>query len=190
MAEETQEKTVQKFSQDGESPVQFGQAKEGGLVNLSGHKDFASKMKEVTGVKDFDLAAQILAYGSSAIIPLIGDNHSESVNAVLQSLNDMKPKDSYEARLIAQANALYLHGMNCLGNAAMSFEPEHDAYYTNKAVKLLRLHNETVETLNRYRRGGKQEVTVTHAVVAGQAVVNNFHGAGVVKENRGESPCS
>ncbi|MGH2612023.1 MAG: hypothetical protein ACRDFB_03110 [Rhabdochlamydiaceae bacterium] len=42
----------------------------------------------------------------------------------------------------------------------------------------------------RYRRGGEQKVTVTHAVVAGQAIVNNhFPGVGVLPKNQGNTPC-
>jgi len=67
----------------------------------------------------------------------------------------------------------------------------HADHYGNKAIKLLRLHNETIEALNRYRRGGEQKVTVTHAVITDKAIVNNFNGVGGVStKNEGASPCS
>lgn len=56
------------------------------------------------------------------------------------------------------------------------------------AIKLLRLHNETVETLGRYKRGGEQRVNVTHSVIASQAIVN--FGEGVRGKTTGGSTCS
>ena len=45
----------------------------------------------------------------------------------------------------------------------------------NNATKCMRLHNETLEALNRYRRKGEQRVKVVHQYVqvneGGQAVV-------------------
>lgn len=59
----------------------------------------------------------------------------------------------------------------------------------------MRVYNETIETLSRYRRGGEQRVIIQHQQVnlSGQAkaVVGNFHseggGGGIKKE--GEPPC-
>jgi hypothetical protein len=66
----------------------------------------------------------------------------------------------------------------------------HSDHYANKAVKFLGLHNETIEALNRYRRGGEQKVTVTHAVITEKAIVNNFNGVGGGStKNEGGSPC-
>jgi hypothetical protein len=50
-------------------------------------------------------------------------------------------------------------------------------------------HNETVETLNRYRRGGDQKIVVQHNVMADKAIVN-FPGGGVNTINEGDTPCS
>ena len=43
----------------------------------------------------------------------------------------------------------------------------------SQAIKLLRLHNETVDTLGRYRRNGEQKVVVQYVNVqnGGQATV-------------------
>ena len=61
------------------------------------------------------------------------------------------------------------------------------------AVKLLRLHNETVEALSKYRRGGEQRVLVQHVNVEGgaQAIVNNgsMTGGGVKHKNGEVTPC-
>jgi len=61
---------------------------------------------------------------------------------------------------------------------------------TNLALKFMRVHNETIEVLNRYRRGGEQKVTVIH-IAEKMAVVNNYGytGGGGNHKNQGESPC-
>ena len=45
----------------------------------------------------------------------------------------------------------------------------------NRSTKLMRLYNETFETLNRYRRKGKQKIVVQHVNVnsGGQAIVGS-----------------
>ena len=105
-------------------------------------------------------------------------NEKDSFNVVLQSVHDMQPKDAIEARLAVQASALFSHGLANLRRAETADMMCHADHYANKAIKLLRLHNETIEALNRYRRGGEQKVTVTHAVITEKAIVNNFNGGG------------
>jgi hypothetical protein len=148
--------------------------------------NFEEALKKVCGINDFDLARHILTtYACS----LEAKEEKDFPNIILQSLNDLQPKDSIEARLIAQIAVLATHALSSLRKASQSGSLEHVEPYANTAVKLFRLQNETIETLNRYRRGGEQKVTVTHAVVAGHTVVNNFNGVGVPPKNQGDTPC-
>lgn len=153
-------------------------------------------IRHVTGTKDTEIAHNILYTTVIAISAIIdkkegtADNADKCFNITLQSLYDFQPKDAVEARLISQAIALYQHGMNRLGKAGRSDHIPHSEAQVNMAIKLLRVHNETIEALNRYRRGGEQKVTVTHAVVTGQAIVNNhFQGVGASPQNQGDTPC-
>lgn len=60
-------------------------------------------------------------------------------------------------------------------------------FYLKSAVRLLRLHNETVEALNRHRRGGTQNVVVQDVQVnnGGKAVVGGvLEEGGVQQKNR------
>jgi hypothetical protein len=161
------------------------------VMNTSSSEDknslFMERMKEVFGVKDFDLACSIFRESTAAIEPISGG--IESLNIIAQSLNDLGPKDAIEARLAAQAAVVFTHGMECLQKAGKAEMINHKDSYINTGCKLLRLHNETIETMNRYKRGGEQKVTVTHAILAGNATVNNFNGVGVPPENRGDTPC-
>ena len=78
-----------------------------------------------------------------------------------------------------------------LSKLASSENVKNSEAQANMAIKLLRRHNETIEALSRYRRGGEQRVVVQH-IADKIAVVNNFGGTGggVSTKNEGESPCS
>lgn len=146
-----------------------------------------NNLKEIVGVKGSELACQIVIAGVDAIKTVTVE--SDSLDVIQQSLQDLKPKDSIEAKLIVQADVLFSHGLSNLRRSETTDRINHAEYYSNKGIKLLRLHNETIEALSKYRRGGEQKVTVTHAIVTGQ-VVNNFNAVGVSTKNEGRSPCS
>lgn len=150
--------------------------------------DFIETIKSICGVKDQELALQIFHAGTSALQQI--HNELDSFNIILQAMHDIKPGDSVEARFAVQASVLFSHGLSNLKRAETADILCHSEHHSNKAIKLLRLHNETIEALNRYRRGGEQKVTVTHSVIADKAVFNNFNGVrgGNVK-NEGASPC-
>jgi len=148
---------------------------------------FFAQIKAVTGVKDSELAMNILDTAARTIDPFVREN--EEYNIIAQSLHDIGPRDATEARLAVQATVLFTHGMKCLRRTETADMMCHSEFYANKAIKLLRLHNETIETLNRYRRGGEQKIVVQHNVVADKAIVNFGEGGGKTK-NGGKNPCS
>jgi hypothetical protein len=151
-------------------------------------EDTMETLKSIIGANDPDLAWQILNEGLFAIGTLRGE--SNGIKVLLQTIRDLQPKDVMETRLITQASALFSHGLVNLRRAETADMMCHSEYYTNKAVRLLRLHNETIDALGRYRRGGEQRVTVTHALITENAIVNNFGvvGGGTVKNDKG-TPC-
>ena len=144
------------------------------------------RMKEIVGVKDSELASHIIDAAAGAIEPIVQKNGQ--LNIVAQTLHDFGPRNAIEARLALQADALFTHGMINLRRSSTADMLCHSEHYVNKAIKLLRLHNETVEALNRYRRGGEQKIVVQHNVVADKAVVNFPGGANT--KNEGDTPCS
>ncbi len=159
--------------------------------------------KHVTGIKDFELAQQVITSGLVAIQSTTPCKSTEkgtreelaqNINLVVQTLHDFQPKDAIEARLVLQAAAAFEHGMNRLFRAGNSDQITQSEAQINMATKMLRLHNETIEALSRYRRGGEQKVIVQH-VTADKAIVNQFNGnqfrgEGGIKENKGNNPCS
>ncbi len=142
-------------------------------------------IKETVGVNDYDFALSLISCAGSAVGSL--SNQEEGVKAVMQSFRDLKPRDSMEARMIGQSAVLFEYAMKCFrqcGNAD-GFSPAEAT--ANLGIKLMRVHNETVETLSRYRRGGEQKITVSHAVLANQ--ITNNYGEGVSPQNRGDTSC-
>lgn len=166
-----------------------------GIV-LDPHLSWEDAHKQITGTKDFEVAHNIVNSGAAAILGLVenGEPMFEQavtcLNVILQNLHDFQPKDAIEASLVTKAAALFQHGMDRLSKLASSENVRNSEAQANMAIKLLRCHNETIEALSRYRRGGEQRVVVQH-IAEKIAVVNNFGdmGGGGSQENRGASPC-
>lgn len=133
-------------------------------------------LKKVAGVQYGELAIHVVGAGIDAI-QCAGYDSTTGAQIALQSLQDQKPKDIVESRLITQGAALYANGMEYIARASKSNMQSHFESYANLAIKLLRLHNETIDALSRYRRGGDQKITVTH-VAEKMAVVNHFGSCG------------
>lgn len=139
---------------------------------------FEEALKELTGTNFFELANEIYHRSRDA---MPSKNEAENANTIVQALAENKPRDATEARLCAQEAVLYAQGMQCLYRAENENMIPQCEHYLKNAVKLLRLHNETIEALNKYRRGGEQRVVVQHVQVSdgGKAVVNGvFDGGG------------
>lgn len=129
--------------------------------------DFAA----LVGTVNVALADEVISRGADAMPQ--NRNRAHNLNVQLQSLNDLEPQDVIEARLVAQMTVLHAQGMEYLRKAENSEMLCHLEAYQKVAIKLLRLQNETIDTLMRYRRGGEQRVVVQHVNVSngGQAVV-------------------
>lgn len=107
------------------------------------------------------------------------DDLSIKNNAVLEALEAMQPKDVHELMLCIQILALHRQGMNFMHKLAHADGKFMDRYL-NASAKLLRLHGEKLEALNRYRRKGHQVVQVEHVHVhqGAQAVIGNIQTGG------------
>ena len=103
----------------------------------------------------------------------------EKFQAAIESLEAMQPTDSHELMLCIQILALHRQGMNFmykLSGASGMFADK----YLNASTKLLRLHNEKLDALIRYRRKGHQVVQVEHVHIhqGGKAVIGNIQTGG------------
>jgi len=145
-------------------------------------------IKKTVGVNDYEFALSLITSASNAIEPI--RSQEGSVTTVMHSLRDLKPRDSMEAQLIGKSAVLFEYAMKSFERSGDASQLCHIEALTNLGIKLMRAHNETVETLNRYRRGGEQKITVNYALLANQAVVNNNYGEGGPLKNKGDTPCT
>ena len=135
--------------------------------------------KIMTGVNDKDLAKVLVAN------TIIGTRfqrlwQGDVSNAALAAVMEMRPRDATEALLISQMVAVHFHAINILMRASEADTLPKLEKFTNLATKLNRTFTVQMEALNRYRRGGKQKVTVEHVHVneGGQAIVGNVAEGG------------
>lgn len=131
-------------------------------------------LKKMSGIANQDAAAQILATAIQAFPRNISQEQATSV--VTNGIMEMAPKDPIEGMLCAQILTLDAQGMRYLARA----ENEgnllcHMEAFVNLATKLLRLKNDTIETLNRYRRKGEQKMVIQHVHVNddAKAIIGN-----------------
>jgi hypothetical protein len=131
-------------------------------------------VKELTATQDNELAEDICRSAVSAM-PKENDT-ARNINTIYQALADFAPQDAIEAKLCLQATALYSQGMQYLSKAERASMVQTAEMFMKFAIKLLRLHNETIEALNRHRRKGEQKVVVQHVNVenGGKAIVGNL----------------
>lgn len=157
---------------------------------------FNEAIKTIAGVKDYEIAMEIITSATKtlAIQDGITDPH-EAFNYILQSMHILKPQDSIEGRLAAQAAIFYKHVMMYLEKAGNVDRLDFLEKYANLGIKLLRAHNETIEIFGKYRRGGKQTIVIQQQQVnlsgQAQAIVGNFStNDRDTTKNQGETPCS
>jgi len=149
-----------------------------GYENLSHEEFFAKRLQELTGTENKELALDVVQLGASALCGSEADYQKH--NIILQSLSEQQLKDLSEARLCTQAAALYSHGMKYLYRVEQEDRIPQCEFYMKNAIKFLRLHNETIEALNKHRRGGEQRVVVQHVNVndGGRAIVGGVLNGG------------
>lgn len=124
--------------------------------------------------------------------------NEEGYKTVLGSIIEMKPNDAIEAKLYAKEGAVYAMAMEYMKRAEKALcgdELGAKLIYEDlmkSALKLLRLHNDTVDVIARYKRRGEQRVVVQHVNVEGGQnafMTGNFHADGGGKpKNTGGSP--
>ena len=137
---------------------------------------------------------RILIDGVLDAIPR-SSNGAKDTETVHEALRSMAPKDLHEGMLCSRIWILYNQAMRHMSYLQHpDISQGHFDRYSNYATKLMRLHDETLEALNRYRRKGEQKVIVQHVNVndGGQAVVAgqfNHQREGARVRNQRSSPC-
>ena len=156
--------------------------------NLKSKREYMDyAVEKLFGTSNFKLAMET-ANRAAMSLPH-GMTDEEKYNLIFGSSQEMKPKDILEARLCTKETTLYTTAMQYMMRAERNLESNelgsnlwHETYM-NYAIKLLRLHNETVQTLDRLRRK-EQRIVVQHVTVndGGQAaILTKIDGGGGVK---------
>ena len=117
-----------------------------------------------------DILAQLVNISATR-----GTPNERTLNFLLSTIKDIKPKDAIETMLATQMAAVHLATVTFARrlNSVDTIQQQDSA---EKAFnKLARTFTAQVEALKRYRTGGEQKVTVQHVNVndGGQAVVGN-----------------
>ena len=159
--------------------------------NLEEQEARNASLHAATGSTDMHFASSILALALNAAPLSPGNSNADEANAILAVLLSLKPQDELEGMLLTRMIILHKQYMKFMHKTWKTDRLDFETSYINKATKLMRLYNETLETLNRYRRKGEQKVTVQHINVSngGQAMVtgNTSMRGGGHKKSEGEA---
>jgi len=104
---------------------------------------------------------------------------AEEIERVFATFHSMNPRDEVEGMLIAQMTINQLLIKQLLPTLVHRNQSENGMQLgTSRVNKLMTLYCRQVDTLKRYRDGGKQTIQIQHVNVndGGQAVVGNVLG--------------
>jgi hypothetical protein len=150
------------------------------IDNEEGLVKFERALKEATGTTNIHLADQILSH---AAFGMTASKHETRLNTLVALLPAFQPQDEIEAILCGQFIALQQTGFRCLRNANDSDNFFQVQGLFSQATKLFRIANETMQTMMKYRSGGRQEIQIVHVHNEGQAIVTqNLTSGGGSKE--------
>lgn len=110
-----------------------------------------------------------------------GNVSEERFNKAIVFMKTLKPKDPIEARLLAQHFILNEKGLRFLGSCNTTEMLKQAQFHGNIGIKMLRLSQESIHTLTRYRAGGVQQINVVHMHDNAKAIIAHDMGGGNAK---------
>jgi len=149
------------------------------LTEFQKSKLYNSTMCAATGSASKEYAKTLFAQAMSGLFGT--SNVATSSEATLEALLALKPGDEIEGMIISRIIVLHNQYMEFMRRACGPTQTTAGVDMNiNRATKLMRLYNESLETLNRYRRKGQQKITVQHVNVSegGQAIIGNVEAGG------------
>ena len=147
-------------------------------------------LNKTAGFADYHASETLIGIGmmAAASRASCAEEVADEGNKYLAMMADLSPKDGFEGMLISQMLATfkqamyYIRDANIEGNRCSSAIQDS---ITNRGIKLMRLYNYQLETLDKHRNKGRQKMTVEHVHVykGGQAIVGEVHqGGGATNE--------
>lgn len=151
--------------------------------SLIAEKDDVKILAKSTGSKSFYAAETMVTKGLSAVTGNCNDLESlkQKSDDYLALIAELKPKTAYEGLLVSQMAVVYQNALECFRWAdANKSQSKVYERIQNQGIKLMKLFNQQIATLDKHRRGGNQKVTVEHVHVhdGGQAIVGEVHQGG------------
>ena len=160
-----------KNPETGEKALKTVELSDGTSPNDSGFLEGVLKaLKRATGSDNPEVAERIISDTAWGMSSKDSEERMHAVNTLLPSLN---PLDESEALLLGQFLALRDSGMQCLRRASGAEMLYHIKELYQLSIKLMRCANETMQTLLKYRSGGKQLIQVVHVSGDGKAIIAN-----------------
>jgi hypothetical protein len=157
---------------------------ENGRINVSvknneNNNDHSEKLQAsmcaATGSASFEYSKTLFSQTLNAVFGTDLAEKANTINGIHEALIEMAPKDTYEGMLCSRLIVIHDQYMEYMKKATTKDLPSTFVdLKINRATKLMRIFNETLEALNKYRRKGEQRVIVQHVNVnnGNQAIVN------------------
>jgi hypothetical protein len=133
-------------------------------------KKLLKTLKRTTGTYDREVGIRI---GFLIAAGMSGDDNEQRLAQVHALLPSLQPQDASEALLLEQFLALEDSAMNCLHQANFQENFYHKERFFILASKLSAQANATMQTLLKYRSGGKQQIQVIHVSGDAKAIIAN-----------------
>lgn len=136
-----------------------------------------------------EYAHELLTQTSNAFFYKPDDDQATRLNKINGVLLSLNPKDEIEGMLCCRLLVLHNQYMEFINRASVYEQTSAGIDLSiNRATKLMRLYNETLDALNKHRRKGEQRVTVQHVNVSdgGQAIVTGQVNQGEGKMSKSE----
>lgn len=105
------------------------------------------------------------------------DGIASELNGALALIEQIAPRDPLETMLVIQMISAHQTAMDLNGRMRVGSSLASRDNFGRHAERLMRIYNQHLVTLTKYRTGGKQTVEVKHVNVesGGQAIIGDVH---------------
>lgn len=97
--------------------------------------------------------------------------NQDTFNRSVALFQKMKPQDPVEARLLAQHFILHEQGMKFLHLCSTAEILPQSQYFGTLSMKMLKLSQESIQALTKYRNKGTQQINIVHMQDNAKAVM-------------------
>ena len=152
-------------------------------------KEIKTGLWNLSGFKGDEASLSLVQVGMKVALSLNPDDRDRAMDNYMRMMLELKPKDGFEGMLINNMVAAFNQAMYYFRLANIPENrgsTEIQSKIMNIAIKLMRVYNQQLETLDKHRNKGQQKMTVEHVHVhkGGQAIVGEVHQGGGVNNEK------